>query len=203
MYCKKCGRVIDDDSIYCSCCGTKQSSAIETDPLAIPDPKTVNVNLTFGRPSSQRQKVEKASIEKYDLTYQRESEATITGIIAILCFFGFAVADNVIDTDAAPVVSIFLLAARIGAVVWCINIAKRQNRDSGGWGIFAFLLPSIALIILGCMKKLKKPSSDNSDKEDNEENYTYECVHCGHIQSDDFEFCPNCKKNDDGQLANG
>lgn len=29
MYCKKCGKKIDDDSIYCTYCGTKQSNGIE------------------------------------------------------------------------------------------------------------------------------------------------------------------------------
>jgi uncharacterized membrane protein YvbJ len=29
MYCKKCGKKIDDDSIYCTHCGTKQSNGIE------------------------------------------------------------------------------------------------------------------------------------------------------------------------------
>ncbi len=36
-----------------------------------------------------------------------------------------------------------------------------------------------------------------------ESEYTYECIHCGFTSGEEFEYCPECKKNDDGiQLEN-
>jgi len=43
---------------------------------------------------------------------------------------------------------------RIIATLWVIEIAKRQNRKTIGWGTIAFFSPSIALIIIGQLKKL-------------------------------------------------
>ena len=46
------------------------------------------------------------------------------------------------------------LIFRVLGTVWVVNIANRQNREIFGWGVFAFLLPSIALIIIATRKKL-------------------------------------------------
>jgi DNA integrity scanning protein DisA with diadenylate cyclase activity len=40
------------------------------------------------------------------------------------------------------------LVVRIISAVLCVNIAKRLNRNQTGWGIFGFILPPIALIII-------------------------------------------------------
>lgn len=52
------------------------------------------------------------------------------------------------------VTAIVSLILRICITVWIVNIAKRQNRETFGWGLFAFLLPSIALIVIATRKKL-------------------------------------------------
>lgn len=38
--------------------------------------------------------------------------------------------------------------------IWVVAIAKRQNRETVGWGAFAFFLPLIALIVIGQQRKL-------------------------------------------------
>ncbi len=43
---------------------------------------------------------------------------------------------------------------KIGISYWCSNIARDLNRDTGGWGIFGFFFPSIALIIISIQKKI-------------------------------------------------
>lgn len=48
------------------------------------------------------------------------------------------------------------LIYRILITFWVTSIAKRQNRDTLGWGVFAFFLPTLALIIIGFLKRLKK-----------------------------------------------
>lgn len=54
---------------------------------------------------------------------------------------------------------------RIFVTIWIVKIAKRQNRNTTGWGVFAFLIPNLALIIIGLLRKLIKPSiiSQKSD----------------------------------------
>ena len=179
MYCKKCGLLIDDDSVYCSNCGTKQSySPTNQIPTPLSDSKTVNVNLTFGRPSNPSEKVERVKIEKYDLTYKKESDATITGVVLLLITIIFILSGISIDPVYSNIISIIFLALRIGIVVWCVNIAKRQNRDSILWGIFSFLLPSLSLIIIGTLHKLKKRSKVESiitetKEEEDLKNYLY------------------------------
>ena len=97
---------------------------------------------------------------KYDLTYSKEIGATITGILLLVVSIiiklsgGFTFHD--IDSYRQAIFNfICFLVIRISVTVWVVNIAKRQNRNSIGWGLFAFFLPSIALIIIGLLKKLR------------------------------------------------
>ncbi len=46
-----------------------------------------------------------------------------------------------------------LILRIVGAVV-CSNKAKELNRDSGGWGVFGFLLPIVAMIWINCLKPI-------------------------------------------------
>ena len=163
MFCKKCGQTIDDDSIYCSYCGTKQSSVLTNDNVSpIIDSKTVNVNLSFGRPSAPNEQIEKVKIEKFDSTYSKETEASIVGIISLILSFVILISAGFNNPELARVISIAGLLLRIFYTIWCVNIAKRQNRDASTWGLFAFFLPSLALIIVGQLRKLKNNNSNTS-----------------------------------------
>lgn len=174
MFCKECGKKIPDDSKYCSHCGTRQSilqdmgNQIEANPQIETPTQNVNITLSFKKPSlktvEEKTKIEK--VEKYDLTYKGDSEATSAGIaVTILFIIILTVArfDNEVDQQIfRAIFALVSLIWRIVATVWCSNIAKKQNRPATIWGIFAFLTPNLALIIIGLLKKLLKTSVDES-----------------------------------------
>jgi hypothetical protein len=183
MFCKSCGYKIDDDSQFCSYCGTKQSETnkptlLNNEVLFQEEAKTVNVNLSFGRQTNSKsnQETNKTYTEpKYDPTYLKETDATSIGVIILvsslllLIFQPFKFDDIDTYNQVKAISSIVALILRIFITVWVVNIAKRQNREASGWGFFAFFLPSIALIIIGQQKKIfAKFEIDNSLS--NEEN---------------------------------
>ena len=102
-------------------------------------------------------------IEKYDRRYSKETDATALGLVLIIIPFIFIITggiefENQESLNIFKVVSSLIsIIIRIIATVWVTAIAKRQNRNTIRWGIFAFLFPSIALIIIGQTKKLYDP----------------------------------------------
>jgi hypothetical protein len=166
MFCKSCGKKIDDDSQFCSFCGTKQSEAnkpklVNNEGLFQEETKTVNVNHFFGRQTKSNQETNKSYTEpKYDPTYLKETDATTIGVIILvsslllLIFQPFKFDDIASYNQFRAISSIGALILRIFITVWVVNIAKRQNRETSGWGFFAFFLPSIALIVIGQQKKI-------------------------------------------------
>jgi zinc-ribbon domain len=160
MFCKSCGRQIDNDSTFCSFCGTKQSAdlkpQIQTDTnQSFNTTQKVNSNETNFNisPNIVRQ-------PKYDPTYKKEDDAMTVGIILLVIALIFATVGPIKFEDRESygqfraVTAIVSLILRIFITVWVVNIAKRQNRETFGWGLFAFLLPSIALIVIATRKKL-------------------------------------------------
>jgi hypothetical protein len=100
---------------------------------------------------------------KYDETYIKPLDATYTGILLGVSTFvinywigntEFSSEENYNSTMLS--LRIASLIIRIIVVFYVIEIAKRQNRNTTGWGWFAFFLPSFALIIIGLQKKLFK-----------------------------------------------
>jgi hypothetical protein len=170
MYCKECGTDIENDSKFCSYCGTKQSippiveqmskQLIESNAPA----QTINVNLNLDRTKIENKKInsERIRIEKYDLTYKRDIEATVTGLVIIIVgifLISTQAFKNVPDPETfKAIIGIINFLWRIIVTIWIIKIAKRQNRNTTGWGIFAFLIPNLALIIIGLLSKLNKPT---------------------------------------------
>lgn len=183
MFCKSCGNKIDDDSQFCSFCGTKQSEINKpilenTEAIVQDEAKTVNVNLSFGRQNNTKtnQKTGKECDEpKYDPTYSKETDATTVGVVILVSslllviFQPFRFEDINSYNEFRAIFSIGALVLRIFITIWVINIAKRQNRETFGWGLFAFFLPSIALIIIGQQKKIFA-KFDVNNKLSNEEN---------------------------------
>lgn len=160
MFCKSCGRQIDSDSTFCTICGTKQSADIKPQVKATIDQsnntlqKVNNSDPTFNNsPNIVRQ-------PKYDQTYKKEDDAITFGIILLAIALIFAIVGPIKFEDRESygqfrvVTAIVSLILRIIVTVWVVNIAKRQNRETFGWGLFAFLLPSIALIVIATRKKL-------------------------------------------------
>lgn len=97
----------------------------------------------------------------YDLTYKRERHAIEIGVILLifsLLFWVFVTfyfenqSVAVIQRSLLPLIS---FPIRILVCIYVVNIAKRQNRNSRIWGVFSFFIPSITLIIIGFLKRLK------------------------------------------------
>lgn len=165
MYCKECGKQLADDSKFCRYCGTKQDHenwpVVES--IISDDPKDINVNISFGkRVKSDTGKKEpeiKPAKPKYDESYENEIGATITGSIVIalnlIVLFTRSYSGQSSSNEFYPIFSIINLIWRIIVTVWVVNIAGRQNRSTGGWGVFTFFMPNLALIIIGLLKKLR------------------------------------------------
>ena len=164
MFCKSCGRQIDNDSTFCSFCGTKQSTDLK--PQVQPDviqSNQQNINTTLPVYQNQANSTNSSNIvrqPKYDPTYQKEDDVMTVGIFLLVIALIFAIAGPIKFEDRESygqfkvVTVIVSLILRIFVTVWVVNIAKRQNRETFGWGLFAFLLPSIALIVIATRKKL-------------------------------------------------
>lgn len=101
---------------------------------------------------------------KYDLSYEKDTTPTIIGISLIILSLAitFLTSNSINSYDSVSFMqtraslSILSLILRVLITIWIVNIARKLNRDTAGWGVFAFFLPSIALIVIGQKRKLKK-----------------------------------------------
>lgn len=139
MYCKYCGKTIDNDSKYCYSCGG---------------------NITLPKEKKTLQYF--SEFEKYDLSYPKETDATIYGftLLGINIIGSLSLATSSLDnfehlSKGLALLGILGFILRIFITNWVIQIAKRLNRDSLYWGIFGFCLPSLAMIFIGQKKKIK------------------------------------------------
>jgi tetratricopeptide (TPR) repeat protein len=97
---------------------------------------------------------------KFTPNYDKETEATFIGVLLlvvpiIIKLSGILTFDTESYNQAKVFLSIGSFVIRIAVIFWVVNIASRKNRDSTAWGLFAFFLPSIALIVIGYLKRLK------------------------------------------------
>ncbi len=165
MFCKSCGNKIDDDSQFCTYCGLKLSNInnLTSNTVEQKESKTDNLKICFDiknnqNPINYSDNVNNES--KYDNTYIKETEATLVGIILLvlsLFLIIFPIEFTNIESfnqfrTISPITSLIL---RVLITNWIVNIAKRQNRQTFNWGLFAFIFPSVSLIIIGLLKKLK------------------------------------------------
>lgn len=160
MFCKSCGRQIDNDSTFCSFCGTKQSTDLKPQVQA---DTNQSINITQKVYSDETNFNNTPNIvrqPKYDPTYKKEDDAMTVGIILLVIALIFAIVGPIKFEDRESygqfraVTAIVSLILRICVTIWVVNTAKRQNRETFGWGLFAFLLPSIALIVIATRKKI-------------------------------------------------
>lgn len=100
---------------------------------------------------------------EYDNSYTNEKEFTFFGIglciATIILNTTFKVDENNHQMRLALI--FFSLVIRIAVLVNVKKVAERQNRDSNAWAVFGFIFPSLALIIIGQLKKLKLDISSN------------------------------------------
>ena len=124
--------------------------------------KTLNVNIGKIKPQiNVGSKQNNPPLLEYDENYDKETSATFAGV-AIIVFQVIVIVSGGIKSESAySIISTFSVILRIGITVWVVNIAKSQNRNQTSWGFFAFFLPTIALIVIGLLKKLYVPEKLN------------------------------------------
>jgi hypothetical protein len=94
-----------------------------------------------------------------DNTYRKELEAAVVGfcVLVIPLFFDVLEWFDFRDEEShrqADVIYIFIKILIATAIAfWVVKIAKRQNRNEILWGVFAFILPGLILIIIGLLNK--------------------------------------------------
>lgn len=160
MFCKSCGRQIDNDSTFCSFCGTKQSTDLKPQVQADTNQAINTTQKVYSNETNFSNSPNIVRQPKYDPTYKKEDDAMTVGIILLVIALIFAIVGPIKFEDRESygqfraVTAIVSLILRIFITVCVVNIAKRQNRETFGWGLFAFLLPSIALIVIATRKKL-------------------------------------------------
>lgn len=160
MFCKSCGRQIDNDSTFCSFCGTKQSTDLKPQVQADTNQSINTTQKVYSNETNFNNSPNIVRQPKYDPTYKKEDDAMTVGIILLVIALIFVIVGPVKFEDRESygqfraVTAIVSLILRICVTIWVVNIAKRQNRETFGWGLFAFLLPSIALIVIATRKKL-------------------------------------------------
>lgn len=160
MFCKSCGRQIDNDSTFCSFCGTKQSTDLKPKVQADTNQSINTTQKVYSNETNFNNTPNIVRQPKYDPTYKKEDDAITVGIILLVIALIFAIVGPIKFEDRESygqfraVTAIVSLILRICVTIWVVNIAKRQNRETFGWGLFAFLLPSIALIVIATRKKL-------------------------------------------------
>jgi hypothetical protein len=145
-----------------------------------PLPKTNKAQQTF-ETVEIKQIPESKTSKRFDLTYKKEGEAVLVGIMltivpTILSLTGTITFDSIESySHSRAIIAIISFVLRIAIAVWVVNIATRQNRNSTGWGWFAFIFPSIALIVIGLSKKLRlKIELDESLSKDEQVKYLFE-----------------------------
>jgi hypothetical protein len=160
MFCKSCGRKIDNDSTFCSFCGTRQSADLKPE-VQVETNQNVNTSQkVYSNEIIFNNKPNIVGEPKYDPTYKKEEDARTVGIILLVIALIFAfvgpikMEDRESEGQLRAVASIVSLIVRVFITVWVVDISKRQNRETFGWGLFAFLLPSIALIVISTRKKI-------------------------------------------------
>ncbi len=157
MFCKHCGKEVDNDSLFCSYCGLKLAKGVD----GIDRQRRILL---------ANQKEHPVVEDIYDETYEKETTATIAGVVFILItliLYSFPIdkyitpthENNMYDENSFTEYKFFFASIsiffRVIITIWVTNIATRQNRSRIFWGICAFVFPSISLIIIGLMKKIK------------------------------------------------
>jgi len=152
MYCKKCGKVIDSDSVYCSYCGQRTQS--------------IELAENKGEKRQGNNKTRINTKTEIDNSYKRDYSPTILGIILII---GNLITLKLLglngDEDGYRIFIIIHIIGRIIVAIMIFNFAEKLNRSSTGWAVFGIVLPAPALITIGLLKR-KKGDYDNVESID-------------------------------------
>ena len=154
MFCKSCGEQIDNDSKFCTHCGTKLAK--ESNGPTVAEQSTRTTIFVSTQPT-------KESI--YDESFEREnyiSEGFLLLLVSIaVSSFSSGSFKHSDNSDGVGIFFVCLVSMgiRIAVAVALSRYAKKLNRNTEAWGLYGFLAPSIALIVISYKKKYKR--SDN------------------------------------------
>lgn len=110
-------------------------------------------------PPPLKRQPEKAVLDKFDRSYEKNYFATYFGIVLVISFFVIGIGVLPMSEEFRSSFLVGNVVLRIVITIWVVSIASEQNRSNIFWGIFSFILPSIALIIIGLLPKLNSRDS--------------------------------------------
>jgi len=163
MFCKECGNEIANDSKFCQNCGTAQFKA--TTPI---NERNVNIISEVDPKPDLKMHKEESNDFKYDSEYKGDSYISNVGFAFVI--FNVAtlyIAQYQDDNLKSILVSIVMIEGFISwllAIRWVVMVAEKQNRNSTFWGVFAVLIPYLAMIIIGFLKKVNNRSISTNYK---------------------------------------
>ena len=177
MYCKECGKSIDEDSKYCRFCGTFQNNNGVSSNSPEAQPRELNVNISLLRKpkapeinslDANKPVMPNRQEKKSEDVQGRDLAATFVGgllIILSIILVLTGVYESLFYSESSAAILFFGFVWKVFAILWVIRIAEKQNRDLLGWGILGFLLPSVTLFIIGLFKKNPDKISINDSSE--------------------------------------
>jgi len=153
LFCKYCGKPADDDSKYCKHCGLllNYESKDSADDIR-QEKKYINPSISEYSNRSRSTPYQ----QKYDESYEREYSAVIVGTAVIMLGLMMIIGGIFTNPELTNIIHGINFLWRVIVVIWVVSIADHQNRNTVGWGITAFLIPNLTLIIIGLQKKLLK-----------------------------------------------
>ena len=125
-------------------------------------------------------KLEKLEM-KYDLKYERDYWFSILGIVLLIFsivffhyynYYRYTPGNMLSDVHIRDYIKAISVIIRLVVVFSVSDLAKKLNRDSLAWGIFAFFLPSIILLIIGFQRKRLKNELQLEINSNSRINYT-------------------------------
>lgn len=163
MFCRNCGSMIGRTDNFCYKCGVSQRDVVDNNESKKSSPKVSEVlSAIINKPNlvpKESQKVGVTLSEGIRLP-RKEREAMSFGILLQLIWFIVLI---LIQTDAIylskslyTILLLWTILIRIIAVRWVRGIARRIKRNITNWSLFAFLAPTVALIIIGNLSYNKR-----------------------------------------------
>ncbi len=134
MYCKHCGLKIDDDSLFCSRCGSK-------------------IGATGGQMENTITSDNQSTSQFYEITQPTLRKMNLRNILVGSTFLTFSVwlATVGFYDDLPRTLQLIMLAVHGLSYYLLRDLIIKMGRDPIGFGILLFILPSVCLIILGLL----------------------------------------------------
>lgn len=142
MYCKSCGKQIDDDSKFCQYCGTSLTLV-----------KSVNFETAHTEP---QQSPRSEPAETFLFQNNPDIGAVRFGLVMLIVTLIFGLNyENVqrqSDQLTFAFIGLFTLVYRFCLVKWIFDLAREKNRIPLGYVLLGFFIPNIVLIYIALLK---------------------------------------------------